>query len=413
MKAISCWLNFQNERIGINIPRFLRNTSYIGIARMFAVGSGFLTVFAFSRFTTPEVYGKFTFLVSLVEVIAIVALPGLLNALVYSVAKGYEGTIIPIAYERLRYGFIGSVFLVGFAAYSEIVLNNREFFVCFMAASLIFPLSNAFSLYEAFLFGKRNFRKSATLQVISSVVVCASIITSLKINGGVVSVFLSRLIISGLLSGMFYFLILKRINHTIDPDAILYGKKLTLLNVLSIVQGRIELLLIPSLYSFGDLAFFYVGQRVADEYKTIWASLSSQMLPALAAKKPSEAHAFALSKLKHVIIGFAVGTLFLALIIPGIFTFVLTEKYRLSIVYAELMLLTSFFSIPGAYFETYMLSQKSVGKLAVLRFIYPVIYFGLMPFLIWGCGIKGFIYSKMGASICYSSVSYYLARKAS
>jgi len=379
------------------------------MGRWVSYGFGALSIFLFAQLTAPSVYGQFTFLSSLFDIFIIVTLPGMSAALVRAVSRGYEGTVHVVSRKRFIGALAGSVILLGCFGYYALVQKNPALAVGTLVAAVVFPFHYSLINYESVLIGKQAFPAYTAYTTASTVTGSIAIMGTLLLTKSFVVPFIAKTVLACVFAGWAYGRVTKGLKPDVDPDAISYGMRLTSLNVISILASKGELLIIPLFFSFDSLAFFYVAERAASEFKFMWTTVSNQMLTKLAPLSIAEAFKKAVYRLPTVLVVFALMASLAGLSASILFPLLLTERYLPAIALTQMMLLASVLSLTGAYFETYLISQKLITQLVLLRFVFPVSYLVLLPLLAYWQGMMGIVYAKMVAGATYSASAALLA----
>jgi len=393
------------------LSSYFRNSALQITGRCVTYAFGALTVVAFARFTTPAVYGQFTFLATLFDIFIIVTYPGMATALVRSVARGFDGTVHEVARTRFKGGLVGSLLLAGCAFYYGVWGNNPSVALGTGVSAVIFPFHYAFVNYEYFLMGKKRFMEHTVFKTISIVAMKIVAVVALVLTRKAEVPFIASIVLGCLFAVWAYARVTKNVKSTIDPEAIPYGFQLTTLSGVSILANKLELIIVPIFFSFEQLAYFAIAERAANEFKFLWATVSNQMLTRLSELSPYDAYKKTVARLPLTLLAFAGLTAVSIAALPFAIPFVLSARYLPSVNLTQLMLAATFASLTGAYFETYLVSQRKTGELAALRFVFPVTFLGTLPLGAHYFGVLGIIFAKMIAGAVYSIVAVALARR--
>ena len=145
--------------------RIIENTDliipeYILQKRKWVVDVSLMLSLIFTRLSTPEMYGQYQYIVSILGVIALFSLPGMNVAIVRASAQGFDRTLWEGTKTRLRFAFLGSVALAviaGLLAYQGRPAMARAALI----SAVLFPLLSPLDSYLSYLNGKRQFRHFA------------------------------------------------------------------------------------------------------------------------------------------------------------------------------------------------------------------------------------------------------------
>jgi O-antigen/teichoic acid export membrane protein len=136
------------------------------------------------------------------------------------------------------------------------------------------------------------------------------------------------------------------------------------------------------------------------------------MLTRLSELSPYDAYKKTVARLPLTLLAFAGLTAVSIAALPFAIPFVLSARYLPSVNLTQLMLAATFASLTGAYFETYLVSQrKKRVNSRHSRFVFPVTFLGTLPLGAHYFGVLGIIFAKMIAGAVYSIVAVALARR--
>jgi O-antigen/teichoic acid export membrane protein len=111
--------------------------------------AAFILAIAFANFLSPETYGDYKYVISIVSILAIFTLPNMSIAFIRSVSRGQEGNIEDIIKKKIQWGLIASFFALIFALY-YFLKNDNYLAITFVIASLFLPIFNTFKIFNIF-----------------------------------------------------------------------------------------------------------------------------------------------------------------------------------------------------------------------------------------------------------------------
>ena len=187
LKKIVYWAE---KRLKLDVAYFGKNIFYMMIGSGVYMASAFLLSVAFARLAPQEVYGQFNYVLSIMGLIAILALPGINTAITQAVAKGDEGVFTRGTKTKIKWAIWGSLVSIGFGVYYY-VTGSSQLAICFFAAALLFPGHEAFDSYRAFLNGKKDFKQDAKYYSSVNIIAASLTIAVLYLTADLMLVFIT------------------------------------------------------------------------------------------------------------------------------------------------------------------------------------------------------------------------------
>jgi len=173
------------DHVKMYIHRLLRKsekyfkTDMVYLARgSFWLGSGQITssvvifslAIAFANLIPKETYGTYKYVLSITGLLTILTLRGMDSAVLQSVARNFEGVLIPALKTKIKWGILSAVSGIGIAIYYYINGNNT-LAISFLIASGFSPFMDSFGIYNALLNGKKLFHLSSIMRRSAKLVV--------------------------------------------------------------------------------------------------------------------------------------------------------------------------------------------------------------------------------------------------
>ncbi|MDP2812427.1 MAG: oligosaccharide flippase family protein [bacterium] len=121
--------------------------------------SSFLLAIAFANLLPKETYGTYKYVLSIFGILTISTLTGLNTVISQTVAHGHEGILLKSLKIKIKYGVLGCLASLGIAVYYYLQ-HNSLLAMAFLLISIFVPLMDSFTLYVAYLQGKKLFKES-------------------------------------------------------------------------------------------------------------------------------------------------------------------------------------------------------------------------------------------------------------
>ncbi|MCS7231655.1 MAG: oligosaccharide flippase family protein [Elusimicrobiota bacterium] len=380
----------------------------------------FITSILFTRIFTPEVYGQYTYIFSIIGTLSFFSLPGLNIAIMQASSRKYKNILEKISLERLKYSFIVTFIFILLGIYM-LATDKPTLFFLLIVSGFLAPFYYSFDGYASYLIGKRRFVEVSQYRVISSLVNAILILVFvLFITRNLAIIIAVNLLSVGLINFYYTNLLARKEKKEINSnkemkeicDVIKYGQKLSFINCVSTIEYYLDRLIIGSFLKFDTLAFYSIGKMVSDyTIKNVWQVVYQIIFPDLGEVEFNEAKSRLLKKMiiiEVLFFGLCVG---LALIIPYLIKFVFSKRYIESAKYAQIFIIFGILNIPGVMIETLFQAQKREKAIYTLRIVTVLTHILLLLILVWRWKIWGIVFaSVISYCIFYPIVSIYLLK---
>lgn len=376
-------------------------------AKIVSLLASFCTSIAFANLLLPETYGTYRYILSVFGFLTISTLVGLDTAITRAVAKGNDGSIVPVLKTKIKWGLLGGLIGIGMGLYYYFQ-HNYIIALCIFIASVFLPIMDPLYLFTAVLNGKKLFKISTKYNAIIRILTSLAIITALFLTSNIFIILLIYFVSNTLLRFIFSKLTFKKINldGPQDPTVISYGKHLTLMGLLSQLSGYLDKILIFHYAGGITLAFYYFALT---PFKQIWGILNTFNI--LALPKFSETETKTLKSTLPIKL-----FKFYLVIIPIIVIYILAAPYLFKIFYPQYLnsvLLSQIFILLLLFFPTNFLSialasQSQTNKLYISSTTYVVIRILLLLILVPLYGIYGAAGAIFASSLLNAILIFYL-----
>ncbi len=138
--------------------RYVIHSSFWTILdKLFIAIFSLLNVVVFANFVSNTTFGTYQYILTVINLTAIISLSGMSAALIKSVASGYEKSIYLALKTKFRWNIIESLCLF-FIAIFYFLNDNSLLSSAFVIAALFSPTKNTLGLYLDFFNGKKNLK---------------------------------------------------------------------------------------------------------------------------------------------------------------------------------------------------------------------------------------------------------------
>src|SRR3989344_2521221 len=143
--------------LGLDVPYFVSGGFWITISLIVTTIGGIILSALFARIWPKEVFGQYSFLVSILGFAGLATLPGMSQAVTQAAAENKDGVYKKAILTAGKWSVVGSIILTLISAYYYFS-GNSNLSIAILVSALAFPISAAGSLFNAFLAGKKQFR---------------------------------------------------------------------------------------------------------------------------------------------------------------------------------------------------------------------------------------------------------------
>lgn len=351
---------------------------------------------AFANLVPPETYGTYKYLLSIAGVFAIFTLPGMNTALARAVAQGHEGLIHSVTRSRVMHSFLGSI--VALAGSSYYFLNdNLELSLALLIIAATLPVFDTANGYLSYLIGKRRFDLQTTYHMLTQMISVSILIVTIFFTHNIVVILLAYFVPLTLIRGFLYFRTVRTISkneagvETIK-ETHTYGKHLTAMQILGVISGNIDKILLWQFLGPAQLAVYAFAIAIPEQIYGPLKGMSNIMLPKYAMHASTETR----RPPQHFWYKFLLYTSLLAIIslvyiaIAPLLFHTLFPSYTESIFFSQILalsLLTGAQTMPA----TLLTAQKRAKTQYVLTIIRTVTQLMMFIILIPMFGIIGAI----------------------
>jgi len=262
-----------------------RGGFWLTLGQVVASASGFLLAIAFANLLPKETYGEYKYILSIVGLLSIPTLSGMSNALIRSVARGYEGSLIPAVRTKIKWGFLGGVAALALAGY-YFYNDNTTLTFAFLIAGLFIPFHQAAQVNAALLNGRKLFDQSTKYKIISSIITTGGLIATVFFTQNIILIIISYFIINTISRFVLLAIIIKKFkpNKNTEKDTILLGKHLSFVQVLNTIAGQLDKILIWHFLGAAEVAIYSFALAPPRQIRGLTKKIPPLAMPKLAQK---------------------------------------------------------------------------------------------------------------------------------
>jgi O-antigen/teichoic acid export membrane protein len=377
--------------LGFDLPYFFKGASWLLISHSSFFVKGFLLSVLFANLLSKEVYGQYTFTLSMLAFAGAFALPGLKSALTQAISRNKDGEYSRSLHRVFRWSLLGSSFLLLVAIYGYIVGREYGMYI-FIFLALIFPFYSSSQYFKPFFTGKEKYRQLSLLSSASNLITALFIALSLIFDLNLFWVIFSSIFTQTLVEGYISFFIAPKYlkNSKIDSKTYEYGKNLSYVQGFAMAFNQSITILITLFLGFEALAIFTILSVIPNQFKSLFGALSPMFIPKLSRQEIEARDLF-----KQVLKVFALSFVFFLIYVISspILFYLFYEPYKeylfLSILFATSIL----FILPYMLLEEYF-KAKLRNEIKYLYTIPPLLNI-IILLLLLPLGLLGVVLSRI------------------
>ncbi|MBZ0273385.1 lipopolysaccharide biosynthesis protein [bacterium] len=350
------------------------------------VATSFVTTYVLANAIEPESYGAYLYILAIAMFLLPLTLTGVSNAMIRSLARGFDGVFARGVRRRLAWSLAGGGILVLLGP--VFALTGREDLVApAIAAGIGFALAFGADDYKTWYHARREFRSYAFVNGAINIAVASATMGAALAGGGPAWILAANIGTRGAANSIATLAVWRRrANDNVEEGFDAFGRNLSWIAALNNVSFTIDQVLVGTFYDLPVMAVYGLATRLSEPFRVIGTVINRLAWPKAVTLEARDAARKFLSKLAVLV---AVLTA-LALVTAAAFPFVLRlffPAYANSWPLVLLMIASALLSVVVTYLETYYISQDHLQRTYYLAStIRPTLTIALIvPFLaIWG-----------------------------
>lgn len=383
-----------------------RSSFWLQAISVFVSLASFLLYVVFGHVLTKEVYGNYQYLLSIGAIVGAFTLTGMNGAVARAVARGFEGSYREAIRVQLRWNIVPMLGAWMFGAY-YLAHSNPTLGLGLILIGIFVPLNTTFNTYGAFLTAKKDFRRN----FFYGLLVYAPYYLAVALVAVSLPLALALLAANLISQGIMYFVAHRRIlaiykpNDERDPEAIAYGKHLSLINFFGAAIAQVDNILVFHYLGAAELALYSFTTALPDRLG-IFRNIAAAAFPKFATRTPEEVR-LSIGRKVLLSIGVALGVVLLYDLFAYQFFMLFFPKYIEAVAFSQVyaFIIAAGF---GSVFITALSAHGRVKRLYTYNIITPIITLAseLVGILMWG--LWGLIIARILASLLSSILGWIL-----
>lgn len=371
--------------LNIDLLYITKGGFWLTIGHMLTISSGVILSVAFANLIPKESFGTYKYVLSIVGILSIFSLPGINTSLSRSIAQGHIGAAKQAFVSKIYWGLLGAVTSLVLAFYYNIQSNDVLTY-SFVIVAFFLPFYDTFTLFNAILQGKKDFKKLTQLntfvQIFSLIVLVATLLLTQNILLIIGAYFASWTV--GRMFAFVYTVKKEKVDpQESDKNMLRYGKHLSLMNVLSTIVYQADKIVLFHFFGAAELAIYSLAQTIPEQIRSIFRNVNILAFPNFSNRSGLEIKQRISSSNKYFMLVMLITFLIYLPLAPYIFKLLYpqyTESILLSQIYALVLLLTpkmlyrTALEAKGRNKELYTLHIVGGFSKIILLFIFVSLY---------------------------------------
>lgn len=303
--------------------------------------SGLLLSVAFAHLVDPYTYGTYKYILAIIAIMAIFTFPGLNSSYSQSVARGKEGDLYSILRHKMRAGFFVFITLGSIGLY-YFIKGNSNLSLAFLCGGLLLPLSEMFTIYDAYLQGKKNINTSVKINlIIQCVYVCFMLFTLYFFSNNILLFLIVNFVTLALMRYAAFKYVFGKNDSNLEkePGTVRFGYHITLSNVIPVLSQYIDRIIIFQFIGPVQLAIYNFAIAIPDQIKSYFKNMQGIATPLLSTSTSRNLSGEVIKKAILVFFIILIASAMYMLAAPALFS-ILFPQYAASVAYSQVYSLT-------------------------------------------------------------------------
>jgi len=384
--------------------------SYLTIGNIISTIVSFLLAMAFAKLLPKEVFGQYRYILSIITVLGLCALPGMEAAIIQAVARRFEGSFIKALKTRFKWGLLGSFFSLIIAIYF-LTASNLDLAIGFLIAAIFFPFMQSAESYLSYLIGKKLFGFHVKCTTLTHVVTAIAIVITLFLTKSLIILVLVYFLTHTALRIYFLLSTIKKnpLNKKEFPGTISFGKNLSFIRIISTISEGLDKILLFGFLGPVQVAIYSFAELPVRQINSFLRNIRLLAFPKLAIRTRKEIRKTLLKKIAKAIL-FIIPIVVIYIIAAPYIYRIFFSQYLDSVFYSQLLILGLLafpLTIITLSFEA-KLMKKELYQFTIISPIVRILFLLILTPLL---GILGVIIARLITQVFSMFLSLFLFKK--
>jgi O-antigen/teichoic acid export membrane protein len=395
------------DKIG-NISYVTQGSAWIFFGKGSSLLASLAIMLIFANFLPKETYGAYKYVLSFFAIASLATMPGINTALIRAVARGDESTFFVGEKEKLRWSFLGILFLFIIGAY-YVFKGNFILGGSFFVSSVFLPFQRLVEMFPYVWQGRKDFKIQNILESISYIVPAIFLVGALLTTKNLPIIITTYFASYTFIRGIMYLYTRKTIKKSpVDNASLLFGRHLTFIQILMRIASQVDKVILWHFAGPIAVATFSFAQMPVQQLRE-FIPIQQLALPKLSTRNVSGMRKTLMPKFWIMMTIMIPVVVALILIAPAVYNIIFPAYYE-SVKYFQVLLL-GILLIPFSLLNTVFLTELKKKELYIIRIIAPLIKIVLYAILTPTIGIWGIVYAILAGQFLDAGLVYYFFMK--
>ncbi len=385
---------------------------WLNINQLVSIVSSLAISVLFAHLVSKEVFGIYKYILSIAGIGVAFSLTGMNTAVTRAVAQGYEGVLKESIKSQFKWNSMQLIFGLIVSTY-YFINNNYVYGISFLLIAVMMPVSSIANTFNSFLNGKKEFKVASIYSIWSTIIYFIGMSSAILFSANVITLILAYYLTNTVANIYFCYKSIKRFNpnNNSRKEDIDYGKRLSLMNFISISATHLDSVIVYYFLGPVNLAIYSFATIIPEKIKNIFNFTATIALPKISEKEGSE-NSLNSSSIKNKIKLLGLAGILIALtyslFAPLIFKIFFPE-YLDSVIYSQvfsisLLVLAANISVSVLY------AQSKKKPLYIFNVGGPIIKILITLIAVFFYGLWGAIIAKIISHLFLTLLSIVLIR---
>lgn len=397
-------VSFLEKWTDLDVMYYFKGGSILFSTQFLIIISYFILTITFARLASKELFGQFQFILAVIGILSVFALPGANTAVLLGVSQNKDGTLLQGVRLKLKWSTLAILCLFATSAYLYFQHEPRyeNVWPTLLMAAIFIPIIYTLDLAHAFFAGRRKFEWSCAFQLISEV-------------GGPLAVLALLFFTKNLLLLIGAYLILRSIgyiaafvfakkhlkNKKTDAEFNSYSGHLTVINFIPEIKMFFDKLIVTFFLGFAATAIYTIGAAMAEQLYAVSKTIGMLIFPKLTAQNKEIMYSEVKKRTGKMALFFALIAGAAALLAPLLIPFFFSAQYDTAIPIAQFLLLASIPRAVAFVLTKVQEAHKQKKKLYTINAIYSGVEMIALLALTPLYGLNGIVVAKAISNTVY------------
>ncbi len=408
-KEIKHLVSFLNKWTDLDVMYYFKGGAVLFSTQFLIIISYFILTVFFARLASKELFGQFQFVLAVIGVLSVLALPGANTAVALGVSQNKDGTLLQGVKLKLKWSILVVLSLIATSAYFYFKHEPRYETVwpALLIPIILVPVIYTLDLAHAFFVGRKKFEWSCAFQLISEVAGPLAVLACLFFTKNLL-ILVSAYLGFRAIGYTFAFIFAKRHlkNKKTESDFTSYSVHLTVINFMPEIKMFFDKIIVTFFLGFAATAIYTIGAAMAEQLYAVSKTIGTLIFPKLALQNKESMYLEVKRRSGKMVLFFIGIAAAAAILAPFLIPFFFSAQYDSAITIAQLLLLVTIPRAVAFVFTRVQEAQKQKKKLYMINALYSSVEIIALLVMIPLYGMYGLVAAKAISNLVYVAAAW-------